>query len=139
MEIQQELYLATKGASLFDYSIFNKDKDEEKNDFLKKLNAAVIKSQWFNVYDFSHLKERTFSHTFTQVAKVDEETKSDEMATLLNIFTEKELKELVKIIKNVKSYGVLPIKELMDDQDIANRPKSFISYFSNYFKRVSTI
>jgi hypothetical protein len=126
MAIQQKLYQATKDASLFDYSLFNNDKDEEKNDFLKKLNAAVIKSQWFNIADFSHLENRTFSRTLTQVAKVDEETKNHEIASLLKIFTEEELQELATIIENLKSYGVLSIKELMDNQDIANAPKSFI-------------
>ena len=138
MEIQQKIYQATKDSSLFDYSIFNSDKDEEKNDFLKKLNAAVVKSQWFNVADFSHLEDRTFTRTFTQVAKVDDETKKHEIATLIKIFTEKELKELAGIIKNLKSYGVLSIKELMDDQDIANGNKSFLKrtlYKLPFFKK----
>jgi len=126
MEIQEKLYQATKNSSLFDYSIFNQDRDKEKNDFLKKLNEALIKSKWFKISDFSHLKERPFTRTFTQVAKVDDETKNDERTTLSKIFTEKELIELAQIIKNLKSYGVLPIKELMDDQDIANERKSFI-------------
>jgi len=137
MGIQKILYLATKGASLLDYAIFNQDnKDKEKSEFLTKLNQALNHAEWFNINDFSHLGKRAIHRPFTQVPIADKETKSDEFSKLTKIFDNRELEELARIIKELKSYGVLPIKELMDGQDIANNHKSFMkSAFFRPFKK----
>ena len=138
MDIQKILYLATKGASLVDYTLFNKDKsDPEKSEFLTKLAQALNRAEWFNIDDFSHLGERPIHRPFTQVPIADKETQNDEISRLTKIFNTQELEQLAQIIKELKSYGVLPIKELMDDQDIANNHKSFMksAFFRPFFSK----
>ena len=138
MGTQKILYLATRGASLIDYTIFNQDKsDNEKSEFLTKLAQAVNRAEWFNIDNFSHLGERPIHRPFTQVPIADRETRNDELSKLRKIFNNQELEQLAKIIKELKSYGVLPIKELMDGQDIANNHKSFMksAFFRPFFSK----
>ena len=126
MIIYQRLYQATNQASLVDYAIFNQDTDKEKNSFLIKLYQAISKAQWFDLYSYTHIKDRKFTKQQTQVPKIDEETQKNEADILQKIFNEEELEKLAEIIQNLNSNGVLPIKELRDDQDIANTKKPFI-------------
>ncbi len=129
MEIEKKIYESTKQASLFDYSIFNRDKDIEKTEFLNKLNSAIKNSEWFDINSFKHLKDRNFPHNFTKVPKVDDETQKEESETLNKIFTREEIETLIRIIKNLNSHGVLAIKELRDDYNSTNKKESI-------FKRI---
>lgn len=132
MVIYQRLYHATNQASLVDYAIFNRDTDEEKNSFLIKLYHAISKAQWFDLYSYTHIKDRNFTKRQTQVPKVDEETQKNEADILQKIFNEEEIEKLAEIIQNLNSNGVIPIKELRDDQDIANTKKPFIQAIWQY-------
>ncbi len=127
MRIEQTLYQVTNHASLLDYAIFNRDKDEKKNEFLSKLSNAVRKSQWFDVMSFKHLSNKKFTNKPTHVPKVDEEVKRAESQVITTLFNEEEQKTLVQIIENLNSHGVIAIKELRDDQRRPNAPKSFFS------------
>ena len=129
MRMEQTLYHATNHASLLDYAIFNRDKDNQKNEFLSKLSNAVRKSQWFDVVSFSHLRDKKFTNKPTHVPKVDEEVKRAESQVITTLFNEEEQKTLVQIIQNLNSHGVIAIKELRDDQRRLNKPQTFATRF----------
>lgn len=139
METKEALYQATKGSSLFDYCLFNKNStknNNEKNEFLSLLFKSLNRSEWFNVSDFSNLGEHPIDKGFTQVPIASVEVENDEFEILVKIFNEEEIKEIIKIINNIKSYGVLAIKELMDNERAVNKPKAMRSaFFKPFFSR----
>lgn len=139
MHIKNELYNATKGSSLFNYCLFNKNQnDHDKNHFLSLLSQALMHGKWFDVSKFLSLGERPIDKASTQVAFADKKIKEEEFRTLHQIFTTDEIITLIKIIKELKSYGVISIKELMDEHrnfpqktKRASRKKgAFLNFFS---------
>jgi len=136
MEIKEALYQATQGSSLFDYCLFNKNnttKENKKNEFLSLLLKSLNRSEWFDVSNFSNLEEHPINKGFTQVPIASVEVENDEFDILIKTFTEEEIKEIIKIIHNIKSYGVLAIKELMDNERAVNKPKAMRSAFLRPF------
>ena len=117
MKTKKNLYKATKGSGLSDYSLFNQDpKDKEKNMFLSLMTKALMKDEWFEVSNFKSLGVRSFKRDITQVPYADNDVKNDEYTTLTKIFNEDEIEDIVKIIEDMKSYGVVAIVELMDEE-----------------------
>ena len=137
MKIIQDLYQATQGSSLMDYCIFNQNKnDERKNKFLSLIIVSLNKRIWFNISDYSDLNERKIDKNHTQVAMIDAQTKKEESKILLTLFNEKEIKILTTIIREMKSYGVLPIKELMDNPKEERKNKFMRSaFFQPFFSK----
>ncbi len=139
MNKQEKLYQATKGSSLFDYCLFNSnnknnDKNNEKNEFLSLLSKSLTQSQWFDISKFINLGEKPFDKGFTQVPFAEKAVQTEEFNTLIKIFTEKEILELINTIENLKSYGVIPIKELMDNEKEFDKTISMRTAFINLFK-----
>jgi len=133
MNLKSKLYQEIKNCSLSDYCIFNQNyKDIEKNEFLNLLNNVLSDSVWFDLEKFKNLGERPTDKECTQIAFADNMTKKEEYDALNKVFTQEEIESLILIIKNMKSYGVYPIKELMDDHDEANKSTSFMR--SAFFK-----
>ena len=135
---QEKLYKATRGSSLFDYCLFNvnnknKKKNNEKNDFLTLLLKSLTHSQWFDISKFTHLGSKPFDKEPTHVPFADKEVKKDEFNTLTSVFSQKEISELITIIENLKSYGVTPIKELMDNENESNKIISMKTAFIKLF------
>ena len=139
MGIKEEFYQATKGSSLFDYCIFNKNsnaKGNEKNKFLTLLSKALTHSKYFNLSEFKHISESPIDKGHTQVPFADNESKNEEYTALSKIFNQDELKEIVRIINTLKSYGVVSIKELMDNEEIMEEPKAMRSaFFQPFFSK----
>ena len=146
MNIKSKLYREIKNCSLSDYCIFNQNKNDiEKNEFLKLLLNTLDQNTWFHISRFTHLGERPIDKDFTQIAFADNDTKKEEFDALNKTFKDEEIEELIKIIANLKSYGVYPIKELMDDHNEANKKTSFMkraffrpSLFKKKAKRFSS-
>jgi hypothetical protein len=124
MKIKKALYQATEESSLFDYCLFNKSSEKsEKNEFLSLLFKSLSHLEWFNISTFNKLGEQAIDQGLTQVPFADKKVKEEEYTALEKTFTNEEIKEIARIIKNMKSYGVLAIKELMDDEKAINQPK----------------
>ena len=141
MNIKSKLYKEINNCSLSDYCIFNQNKkDIEKNEFLKLLLNALDQNTWFDISRFADLGERPIDKDFTQIAFADNDTKKEEFDALSKTFKDKEIEALIKIIANLKSYGVYPIKELMDDHDEANKKISFMkrAFFRPFLFRRKT-
>ena len=133
MNIKSKLYRELKNCSLGDYCIFNQNRDDiEKNEFLQLTLKALNKKEWFDITRFSTLGERPIDKDFTQIAFADNETKKEEFDALSELFQKKEIEQLIEIIANLKSYGVHPIKELMDNHDEINKKSSFMR--NTFFK-----
>jgi hypothetical protein len=136
MNRKEKLYQVTRGSSLSDYSLFNQDsKDKEKNMFLSLITKALIKNEWFDVSNFKYLGERSFKKDTTQVPYADNNVKNDEYTTLLKTFNENEIDEMINIIKDMKSYGVTPIVELMDNEEPAKRRWMRSAFLSPFFSK----
>ena len=138
MNIKSKLYKVINNCSLGDYCIFNQNRDDiEKNEFLQLTLKALNEKEWFDVTRFSTLGERPIDKDFTQIAFADNETKKEEFDALSDLFQEEEIEQLIEIITNLKSYGVYPIKELMDDHDEANKKGTFMrrAFFRPFFRR----
>jgi len=138
MNTKSKLYKEIKNCSLSDYCIFNQNKNDiEKNEFLILLLNTLDKHEWFDLSRFIDLGERPIDKEFTQIAFADNETKKEEFDALSQTFSEEELEQLIEILFNLKSYGVYPIKELMDDHDEANKKGSFMrrAFFRPFFRR----
>lgn len=123
MRIKTRLYQATKGSSLFDYTMFNKDKNKEsdKNKFLSLLFKSITKEEYFDPSPFVNIEEHPIGREITQVALADATLQNEEFEILEKLFTSSEIEDIIKIINRLKSYGVVAIKELMDSADIANK------------------
>ena len=139
MKQKEKLYQATKGSSLFDYCLFNKnnknhEKNNEKNEFLSLLSKSLTQSQWFDISKFTNLGVQSFDKGFTQVPFAEKAIQEEEFDTLVKIFSEKEILELISIIENLKSYGVIAIKELMDNENEFDNTISMRSAFIKLFK-----
>jgi hypothetical protein len=114
----EKLYQATQESSLSDYALFNRDdKEREKNKFLSLITKALNNSEWFKISDFQYLGKKTFRKDATHVPFADKATKTEEYNALLKVFNEDEIKELIKIVEKMESYGVNAIKELMDEEE----------------------
>jgi len=136
MNRKEKLYQATKGSSLSDYSLFNQDsKDKEKNIFLSLMTKALIKEEWFEVSNFKFLGEKSFKRGVTQVPYADNDVKNDEYTTLTKIFDENEIDEIIKTIKDMKSYGVTPIVELMDKEEKPKKRWMRSAFVSPFFSK----
>jgi hypothetical protein len=136
MKNKEKLYQVIKGSSLSDYSLFNQDsKDKEKNMFLSHMTKALIKNKWFDVSNFNSLGERSFKRGTTQVPYADNNVKNDEYTTLTKIFNENEIAEIIKIIEDMKSYGVTPIVELMDNEEPTKRRWMRSAFLSPFFSK----
>jgi len=141
MNMKSKLYKEINNCSLGDYCIFNQNKNDiEKNEFLKLLFKALNEDTWFEVSRFTNLGERPIDKDFTQIAFADNDTKKEEFDALSKTFKDEEIEELIQIIANLKSYGVYPIKELMDDHDEANKKTSFMkrAFFRPFLFRRKT-
>jgi len=141
MNTKSKLYREIKNCSLSDYCIFNQNKkDIEKNEFLRLTLNALDEHRWFDVSRFANLGERPIDKDFTQIAFADNETKKEEFDALSKALKDEEIEQLIKIIANLKSYGVYPIKELMDTHDEINKKTSFMqsSFFRPFFFRRKT-
>jgi hypothetical protein len=141
MNIKSKLYREINNCSLSDYCIFNQTKNDiEKNEFLKLTLNALDDNTWFDVSRFADLGERPIDKDFTQIAFADNETKKEEFDALSKTFKEEEIEHLIEIIANLKSYGVYPIKELMDNHDEANKKTSFMkrAFFRPFLFRRKT-
>ena len=134
MNTKEKLYHATKGSSLSDYALFNRDKkDQDKNKFLSLITSVINNNEWFNISSFQFLGERPFKKEVTYVPFADEEVKSEEYNTLIKIFNDNEITELIKIIEDMKSYGVDAIKELMDEEEKPKKRRWMRSAFLSPF------
>ena len=134
IEVKGDLYIAMRNSTVVDYCIFNKEKnDNEKNEFLSLLLESVTQKKWFNLTQFNNLGSRPTNKEHTQVPIADSQDKEEEFNSLSKAFNKDELINLVSIIKNLKSYAVLPIKELTDTHDEANKPGKLKSFFLKIF------
>jgi len=136
MNNREKLYKATKGSGLSDYALFNQDpKNKEKNMFLSLITKALIKDEWFKVSTFKSLGEQSFKRDITQVPYADNDVKDEEYTTLTKIFNENEITEIIMIIKEMKSYGVTPIIELMDNEEPTKRRWMRSAFLSPFFSK----
>ena len=136
MKTKEELYRVTKGSSLSDYALFNREsKDKEKDMFLSLMTKALLKDEWFEVSTFKFLGERSFQRDITQVPYADSDVKDEEYTTLTKIFNENEINDIINIIENMKSYGVKAIKELMDEEKPTKRRWMRSAFLSPFFSK----
>jgi hypothetical protein len=136
MNQKGKLYQATQGSGLSDYLLFNQDSnDKEKNIFLSLTMKALINEEWFKISNFKSLGLKPFKKDITHVPYADKEIKNEEYATLKKVFTKDEIDELIHIIKNMKSYGVNPITELMDEEEPKIRTWMRSAFLSPLFSK----